>query len=118
MRQQDVFFIAEEFKMMKEVIETKISRNDKFLKFNDTIVYDNLAHKLNQSQILVMYLNVDFKPRVVEEYLQELEQLFRAAKRDPSRVCWSACCDRSFDEEPYIIKEKSELSKKGGRKNA
>lgn len=102
---------------MKEVIETKISRNDKFLKFKDTIVYDYLAHKLNQSQILVMYLNVDFKPRVAEEYLQELEQLFRAAKRDPSRVCWAACCDRSFDEDPYIVKEKSELTKKGGLKN-
>lgn len=104
--------------MMKEVIETEISRNGKFLKFKDTIVYDYLAHKLNQSQILVMYLNIDFKPRVVEEYLQELEQLFRDAKRDPSRVCLAACCDRSFDEEPYIIKEKSELTKKGGRKNA
>ena len=102
---------------MKEVIETKISRNDKFLKFKDSIVYDYLAHKLNQSQILVMYLNVDFKPRVVEEYLQELEQLFRAAKRDPSRVCWAACCDKSFEEDPYIIKDKSELTKKGGRKN-
>lgn len=116
MRKQDVFFIAEEVNKMKKVIETKISRNDKFLKFKDSIVYDYLAHKLNQSQILVMYLNVDFKPRVVEEYLQELEQLFRAAKRDPSRVCWEACRDRSFDEEPYIIKENSELTKKGGRK--
>lgn len=102
---------------MSGVIETKISRNDKFLKFKDTIVYDYLAHKLNQSQILVSYLNIDFKPKVVEEYLQELEQLFRAAKRDPSRICWAACCDRSFDENQYIIREKSELIKKVGRKN-
>ena len=56
------------------MIKTQISRNDKFLVFKDEIINDYLAHKLNQSRILVSYLTIDFKPKVVGEYLEHLEK--------------------------------------------
>lgn len=85
------------------MIETQISQNGKFLVFKDQIINDYLAHKINQSRILVSYLNVDFKPEVVEEYLKHLEELFRQSTREPSRVCWSALTDRSFSSDGYIL---------------
>lgn len=87
------------------MIRTKISRNDKFLVFDDKIINDYLAHKLNQSRILVSYLTIDFKPKVVDEYLEHLEKMFELSTREPDRVCWYALTDRSFDSDKYILKD-------------
>lgn len=87
------------------MIKTQISRNDKFLVFKDEIINDYLAHKLNQSRILVSYLTIDFKPKVVDEYLEHLEKLFKLSTREPSRVCWYALTDRSFNSDEYILKD-------------
>lgn len=87
------------------MIRTKISRNDKFLVFKDEIINDYLAHKLNQSRILVSYLTIDFKPKVVDEYLERLEKMFKLSTREPDRVCWYALTDRSFNSDEYILKE-------------
>lgn len=87
------------------MIKTHISRNDKFLVFKDEIINDYLAHKLNQSGILVSYLSVDFKPDVVRDYLKHLEELFRLSMREPSQVCWYALTDRSFNGDDYILKD-------------
>lgn len=87
------------------MIKTQISRNDKFLVFKDEIINDYLAHKLNQSRILVSFLTLDFKPEVVEEYLEHLEKMFKMSTREPSSVCWYAITDRSFNGEEYILKD-------------
>ena len=87
------------------MIRTKISRNDKFLSFKDEIINDYLAHKLNQSRILVSYLTIDFKPQVVDEYLEHLEKMFKLSTREPDRVCWYALKDRSFNSDEYILKD-------------
>lgn len=87
------------------MIKTQISRNDKFLVFKDEIINDYLAHKLNQSRILVSYLTIDFKPDVVGEYLEHLEKMFKMSTREPSSVCWYAITDRSFNGEEYILKD-------------
>lgn len=87
------------------MIRTKISSNDKFLVFKDEIINDYLAHKLNQSRILVSFLTIDFKPGVVDEYLEHLENLFKLSTREPDRVCWYALTDRSFNSDEYILKD-------------
>lgn len=87
------------------MIKTKISRNDKFLVFKDEIINDYLAHKLNQSRILVKYLTLDFRPEVVDEYLEHLEEMFKMSNSEPSTVCWYALTDRSFNGEEYILKD-------------
>lgn len=87
------------------MIKTQISRNDKFLVFKDEIINDYLAHKLNQSRILVSYLTIDFKPQVVDEYLEHLEKMFKMSTREPSTICWYAIADRSFNSEKYILKD-------------
>lgn len=87
------------------MIRTKISRNNKFLVFKDEIINDYLAHKLNQSRILVSFLTIDFKPEVVDEYLEHLEKMFKLSTREPDRVCWFALNDRSFDSDKYILKD-------------
>lgn len=87
------------------MIKTKISRNDKFLVFKDEIINDYLAHKLNQSRTLVYYLAIDFKHKVVGEYLEHLEKLFKLSTREPAKVCWYAITDRSFNGDEYILKD-------------
>ena len=87
------------------MIRTNISRNNKFLVFKDEIINDYLANKLNQSRILVSYLTIDFKPKVVNEYLEHLEKMFKLSTRKPDRVCWYALTDRSFNSDEYILKD-------------
>lgn len=87
------------------MIKTKISRNDKFLVFKDEIINDYLAHKLNQSQILVSWLTIDFKPEVVGEYLEHLEKMFKMSTREPSSVCLYALTDSSFNSDKYILED-------------
>ena len=87
------------------MIKTKISRNDKFIVFKDEIINDYLAHKLNQSRILVSWLTIDFKPEVVGEYLEHLEKMFKMSTREPSSVCWYALTDRSFNSDKYILED-------------
>lgn len=85
------------------MIKTHISRNDKFLNFDDSIIYDFLSLKLDQACILVNYLVIDFKPSVVEDYLKQLSDLFKSFKDNKDSICFAALRDKSFDAEKYIV---------------
>ena len=82
-----------------------VYKGGKFYAASNSAFMRDVLETIYNNRILVSYLTIDFKPKVVDEYLEHLEKLFKLSTREPSRVCWYALTDRSFNSDEYILKD-------------